>query len=504
MSSELFELPQRQSPIGVAVIFAKNLRKGINIFVSVVLVEFGFKSSFLGLSLPVLATLIALLYLIISILQYLRFQFFVASDQFVIERGVLSREKINIPFERIQTVNLKQNVIQQLFGVFAVSVDTAGSAGKEIEIPALSKTHARQLQEFLIEMKTQVSGTEMEEEPNSAIEEAEVSSFSGTDQPLLQFGIKDLLRIGLTENHIRNGFVVFAFVNGYLWQFQDYWLELWEPFFEENAALWLTEMFLIIPALLLLFIILSILTSLLQTFLRYFNLRFFINEKGAQIVAGLLKRTEFQIPVNKIQYLKWKSNPLRKILGIHTLVIKQATSMEHREKKSAKVPGCNDDHLKTVLNAFYPERETTEQPLELQPDTYFFWRMFGFYGLVPVVLWLAISYVAEMSWWWSLIYFPIAIWWSYRFYKSNILSINAEILQLQWGWLFPSKSLIKWYKLQSVKYSQNWFQKRRGLANVIFYTAAGREFIKHIPQKEAKEIYNYALFKIESAEKSWM
>ena len=61
------------------------------------------------------------------------------------------------------------------------------------------------------------------------------------------------------------------------------------------------------------------------------------------------------------------------------------------------------------------------------------------------------------------------------------------------------------YKIQSVKFSQNIFTKKRGLANITIYTAAGENLtIPYISDKIASDLYNFLLYKIESTEEAWM
>ena len=81
--------------------------------------------------------------------QYQRFWFHVDDQGLQIKEGVMNREKITIPFDRIQTVHLHQNVVQRLLSMTGVKVDTAGSSSKELEIQALTKSDAVAVQVLL-------------------------------------------------------------------------------------------------------------------------------------------------------------------------------------------------------------------------------------------------------------------------------------------------------------------------------------------------------------------
>lgn len=499
--------PQRQSLVGVAVIFFKNLRIAANIFISVILVQFGTEISFWGLGLKEVGYIIAVLFLIISYLQYRRFFFYVVDDKFVMEKGLLSRDRITIPFDRIQTVNLNQNLIQQLLGVMAVKVDTAGSAQKELEISALPKPYARELQQYLIDKREELKQekSEIEEEAEIIHESTSKPAVEFTSKkPLISLGFKDLMMVGLTENHLRTGLLLFAVVYGYMQQYAEYLLKPFEPFIEEQKNALMASWLILLPIVVVAFLLISVLMSMIQTTLRYFNLEFFVDEKGVQMVSGLLKRAEYQIPTNKIQYLKWKSNPLRKLIGLKTLAVKQAAPQEVNERKNVvRVPGCKVDQLDVVLDTFYPQlKEGTythyrsNKLLRLQLTIYL--------AIIPSLLITALGWFGWPFSLGALLYLPISLYFIKKYFYSVFMMVSSEMLILKKGWVYPTRVAMPLYKLQNVKLSQSIFQKQRNLASLTFYTAAGAEGFKHLPYEEAAELYNFLLYKVESSDRGWM
>lgn len=502
--------PKRQSLVGVGVIFFKNLRIAINVFISVILVQFGMKFEIFGLGLQELGILIAAIFMLISYLQYLRFFFYVEGDKFVIEKGLLSRDKITIPFERIQTVNLNQNLVQQLLNVVAVKIDTAGSAQKELEISALEKSYARELQKFLIQQKEEREpnarevDNEYDDQTPRASSQTRAENLDLTSKrPLVKLSPKDLMQVGLTQNHLRTGLVLFAVINGYVWQFEEFLLKPFESFLEDQANVLLAQWLLLLPLAILVFLVISVLLSMIQAVLRYYNLNFFVDRRGVQLVSGLLKRSEFQIPVNKIQYLKWKINPLRKLIGLKTIIIKQATTGGTADRLAVKVPGCRQNQLNVVLDEFYPERKESSYYL-FKAHPLLFTQLGAWFGLVPAIGLCALAFIDWRLVFTAAVYLPLALFFIFKYYKSVGLAINKDTLITRKGWVFPSTGILKFYKLQNVQFVQSIFQKRRNLASVTFFTAAGSESMPHIPEGEARQIYNYVLYRIESSEKSWM
>lgn len=501
MSNLELDHPQRQSPVGVAVIFLKNLRKGVNIFISLLALEFGFKGDFLGLNLWDYFYIITFIFLVISYLQYRRFFFYCVDDKFVIEKGLLRRDRITIPFDRIQTVNLNQNVIQQLLKVIALKVDTAGSSGQELEISALPGSYARELQKFLIDKKAEHQEQDAEEQQHSEVDELDISE---GNTPLIQLSVKDLMRIGLTENHLRTALIALAVVNGYLWQYEDYLIKPFEDYIEQQANTLLASWAVLTPIFLLAFIFVAVLISMIRSWLRYYNLSFFVDEKGLQLVSGLLKRVEYQVPVHKMQYIKWKSNPLRKLIGLHTLVVKQASSDSSSDRRSLIVPGAKDAQIQRMLDRFYPEFNSSGVFQYYRANRLLFTQYVSWFAVIPTVLILVLAIWLPPAYLVAGVYLPVAIFLQYRYWRSISIRYSEELLILRKGWLFPSWLSLKLYKIQDVQLQQSIFQRRRGLASLRIHTAGGDELLPHLPEAEALKLFNYILYKVESDSRRWM
>lgn len=502
MNSLNLNIPKRQSTVGVAVIYLKNLRRAVNFFLAVIFVQFGTNFNMLGMGITEWGILLALIFLVISYLQYRKFFFYIKGDQFIIEKGVLRQEKINVPFGRIQTVNTTQNVIQQFFGVVGLKIDTAGSVGQEIEISALEKNYALQLQDYLMEKKFEESGDSNEEFTDA---NEKTQSFAG-EKPLVHLKPIDLFKVGFTENHLRSGLVLFAIVNGYVWQYEEYLLKPFEPYLERTATTILASWVLLLPIIFILFLVISVLYSLIRVGLQYFELKLFLNASGVQLRSGLLRKNEYRVPHNKIQYLKWSSNPLRRIVGYKTLKIKQAGSEAQNAKRSVVIPGVKNRPLIKVLQTFYTNRKSgvfsNYKAHYLLFIQYFVWG-----GVFPAIMVAIAFYVQGFSW---LFYLPllgalaVAYYLFYRYYRTVGIRVNTQVIEIKKGWLFPAQVCLKHYKLQNLKLSQTYFQRKRNLASLTFYTAAGSETMPHLNEGIAHTLYNYLLYKIESSEKGWM
>lgn len=80
-------------------------------------------------------------------------------DQLRIERGIIWKRYSNIPYERIQNVDITRGIIARLCGFSTINLQTAGysmpvnnrgGAGAEGYIPAVPMNEAEKIREFVI------------------------------------------------------------------------------------------------------------------------------------------------------------------------------------------------------------------------------------------------------------------------------------------------------------------------------------------------------------------
>jgi uncharacterized membrane protein YdbT with pleckstrin-like domain len=71
-------------------------------------------------------------------LEYVSFTYLCAENEFVIRQGVITRHTTVIPYHRIQNINTTRTLIERLFGLATLEIETAGS-NPEGELPGVSQ-----------------------------------------------------------------------------------------------------------------------------------------------------------------------------------------------------------------------------------------------------------------------------------------------------------------------------------------------------------------------------
>ena len=116
--------PERLHPVAVLEYLVKNIRSLIEILLPGSVVLFG--SPLRREWIIAFIVLLLGLYIGFAVLYWLRYHYYVYNDELRVEYGVFTRKKTYIPLERIQSVELSAGVVQRIFGLVKLEVQTAG------------------------------------------------------------------------------------------------------------------------------------------------------------------------------------------------------------------------------------------------------------------------------------------------------------------------------------------------------------------------------------------
>lgn len=103
---------------------------------------------------------------IIARMSYNRWFYEFTDSNLKVERGIIWKRYSNIPYERVQNVDIMRGIIARIFGFSSVNIQTAGYSGwygrrgmpvSEGYIPAVGIEEAEQIREFLMKKITKNS-----------------------------------------------------------------------------------------------------------------------------------------------------------------------------------------------------------------------------------------------------------------------------------------------------------------------------------------------------------
>ncbi len=498
MSKTDWSKAQRQAPAGLILFFGNNFRNlfkiGFPIFIALFLHKSDSDKTMLyvwtGVGILVLVT-------ISTIFSYLYFRFSIVGNEFVLQKGFLKKVRLSIPLERIQTINVKQNIIQKILGVVSLEVDTAGAGTVEVKLTAIKHSMAKELEEAL---KQSMTTAEKYVQHESAAEIADVK-----DKVVMQLNVSDLLKVSISENHLRSFLLVLVVVNWLYNQVKDFYNEEVQRITEQGVATAEQLDFRVWLYLFLFMMIVSVTISFVMVFLRFYDFKLTSSGKTFKIRFGLLNKREVNVPLSKIQIISGHTNPLRKLLNFQSLIIRQATSGSNVKKTQAIViPACRNEHLSYIEKVLFgKEKSVFSAPLSSHP----FYFIRGF--IVLSVVFLGLTFIAAQKYllvWWAFAILELLLAFMFFLaFRKRKFRLNDTLIEISKGVFGTSFYHMLTYKIQVVKFKQTILQKRRKRANIIIYTASGEKLkIPYINEKTAMDIYNYILYKIETTNKLWM
>jgi len=456
------------------------------------------------------SAIVTILVFTMAILAYYRFFFRIENNELVISKGVFKKTKLNIPFERIQTINFEQNLILQVLQRYKVEVDTAGSSKKEFSFDALNMDVAKQMRQKILERKKLIKiETDTSSNLLTGTHEQETIVYEELEEPeeenILKLSGTDLFKIGITENHLKAGAWLIAIMGYAFSSLSEAGLDVEEQIvnsgifknLDPGLALFLSA----IPSLVALLVGISV----VRIFLKYFNLQFNRIESGFKIFSGLLNVKEHSAPDHKIQKVAWGDNPLKRLFGINILWLKQARSNDNDRNKSISIPIIKEKSINAVLQYLYDEK--LEEDLHQFPiSKHFFWRNLIFLIGIPTLIICVVALIVKINYLFIiaaiyLIYFSIT---TYVQYRKAAFSLNSFMIKRSKGIYGNHRELVPWYKVQVVEIKQSIYQRRNNLANIYFHTAAGEMMIPYIDIEQARKLRDYALYMVESSTKEWM
>jgi putative membrane protein len=433
--------------------------------------------------------------LIRAYLIYINFQFKIDQEHFILKRGILKKTNTAIPFHRIQNINFKQNIIQQIIGVFEVSIETAGSSNTEIAIKALSLSKAKGLKEII---------SKSSEFNKKLITDSET-------KPFVRVGFLELLKVSLTENHLQNLFLFLAILIGFFQQIQQIIEGLGKAafldgFIEDSKNAVSTSILFIFISLILV-VLIAFMSSFVKIFLVHFNLTAYLKEDAFEINQGLFTKKSIVLKKHKVQNITISTNPLKRLVGISFITFKQAVSGKLNKKKNKliRIVGCKRAQVDVIKKSLFDTTELENKEKSFSNDYYkrrIFTLSFLFFLVLYTVLYLVFNQVEIL--YSIVVILPIVVFLTLKKVNKRYYKITDSMLLIGKGLLETHLIYLELFKVQNIKMKQTIFQKRSNVTDLILQTASGKIKIPCINFDDAVKIYNHTLFKVETSKTSWM
>lgn len=470
-----FSQPQRQPTAGLLVALANALLGALkNLWpLIIIMIIRGGKPG--KIETYEIIGLVALVFILVqALIKFFFSSFHLTEGQFIYNIGGFKRETKILPFEKIQSIHIEQGPLHTMLDIVKLEIDTAGSKEAEVKIDAMKRPMAEALRAQILNAT------------RKDLEEIKEPVYS---PPLIELDSKDILRIGLTANHLEVLGIIFLFISNLREALDFEKATENEPEFAAS-----TVVVLIIGTLLIL-----VLLSIARNFFTYHGLTVREGDRGLAIKSGVVTVKDRTLSRARVQYVSWSSSWLRKLAGIRMFRFHSAGNDELRKKERIIIPLTRIEDLQKLSSYYGAQPLKEKEPLRMHPS--FILRRLLFLGIIPGAV---LAFLLSLDSWKIApfaIILPLFIWFvAYMAHKKFRVWADSDMIMIRRGFLGESFTLLNWNKIQSVRIRQSIFQKRKGLSSISIITAGGSIRFNFIDINEARAIANYALYVIEKRE----
>lgn len=418
--------------------------------------------------------------LIAGAANWWRFQYKIEDGELHIKSGIFVRKNLYLTKDRVQVIDITAGVVQRLFRLVKVDIQTAGASSRQAAIEAVSLERAKEINRML-------RGGSGDPSPGEAAKDGGENGDAEAADFRIRLPGKELLIAASTSGSFGIALSILGTAFSQI-----------EPFIRESdiysRALDLfpaeTDLVLIL-SLIFVFIVFAWLLSFVSTLISYGDFMLQVRDNEIVVTRGILEKKRITVPYNRIQAVHVAEGIIRQPLGYASLHLESAGYGDDKGTGSIVLfPLIKRENILPLLNDILPDyqKETGGMtPPARSLRRYLFRSAF----LVSVVTAAAYWFFSLNNWIWLV---PLlALYWGWLKYRDAAAGRGDDIFLLRSRFLSKTTAYIRKNRIQDVTIRESWFQRRRNLCSVRFYVASGdqgRSFSVHdLSREDGMELF---------------
>ncbi len=485
--------------------------------------------------------------LAVAFLRYWRFRFRIDEDRILIREGVLNRTALDLPFERIQGINVQRRLVERVVGLVTVVLDTAGSTAAEGRLRTVRPEVADRLLERVAENREGLASdgptTFAEARPGSGerppvAAEAPVAASHrhrlGDPRKILQtLTTADLFRMGLTRPRGLFLAVLLALLGTRSDRVKDAVNSAFGAARDTVEGLDPLSALLAAAGLVVAWVVVSRVGGVAGTVREYHRFTLWREGRSYRTRAGLLTQNEVVVRMRKVQMVRLYQDLLQRWLrryGLETPPIGDSpdeddSRSEGPDAEALEVPWADDALVKEIRSDVF---RSEGERLALIPTDPAFRSVSPHYIRAAAVRFVILGWGSGML----VLYLSTYIWLYYVGYDALEFELlrGLGIAALVWGGVCAAAAIpIGWQrwrrrgymfdedglssrggllgyeveaflfrKAQEVTVRRSPMQRRHGLATLEVGTACGPVSIPYIEHGLACRLRDYILYRAET------
>lgn len=391
--------------------------------------------------------------LVHSILYWFTFRYEWVEGELRVKEGVFVKKRRYIRLERVQSVDLTSGLIQRLFGLISVKIETAGGGNEpEVHLIAISKEEGIKTRNFLLQKDSALHSN------NTPVED-EVHGELDVEKPIQWvLSKKELVIASMTSSGI--GIVLSAVIALFPQIEQFFSITIFDEFIEYFTG----TSYVVVLFYSFFIIAIAWIISIVITVFKYGN--FSVEKVGNEltITRGLLERRQLTLQTDRVTAVRIVRNIFRQPFGYSAVYVESKGGGTNEEQRSTVLfPLIRHQDINKALEVFIQEYKISEELVRAPKRA---WIRFQFRMLLlPVLIFGAIAYFFP-----AVVYFAgifiILSFIGFLQYRDAAIGTKENQVTLSYRVLSKNIVLIKKNKVQSGELVSSPIQRYRSLTTI--------------------------------------
>lgn len=477
---------KRQHPLWIVFSVGKSIKEVIIPIIYFFLINMNSDSSFVKYG--SLALIAYMIYRLITILfSWKNYKYVITDKNIELTEGRLKTEKRYISLDRIQSIQQNTSFFHRLVGLTSLTLLTGTTDNNaSVKMDAITVVEAENIRGQL--------------NPSQDIEKAEMESQTKTKLNL----VEDMLQIDEPTKHYemtRKEIVKASLTSFYFLAPLPFLLAIYskvEDFFSiddfaDDVLHTLNLTWITITIIVIMAILLSVIIGVAITYLQYGNFQTSSNQERVFIRKGVLSETNFSIPKNRINAIKFNKSLIRRWVKMVKVELVSAGSFDDSAAQTnVLLPFISEKRAMQLIPEILPDFQIHTDMTKLTRAA--FWTNL----LKPSYLWIAataaVLYFWPAFWYLSLVLLMLIIILRITDFHHSGYALHGAYIQLQSGTFSTELFLTTKKKVAEMKITESWLQRRLGLATLSISTRAKPiqvTSITDIPKAAAMKYYHW-------------
>ncbi|PRR82623.1 PH domain-containing protein [Clostridium vincentii] len=413
---------------------------------------------------------IFLLIVIYQVIKWYKNLYCIHDNVIMIKEGIIFIKRKEIPFNKIQTVDISQGIKHRIFGLAQVKVDTGNSSLKKEELSfLLKKIEAENLKENIFNTNNRNTQTLSSDEVKVENEESYKTDKHIVQAKEFKVSTRELILSAITSNAVFTGVLflasAFPFIDDYLKDFLDNTFSK-ASFFIENInfdEMSVGSIVLWIILILVICIVVSLIIAIITTIIKFHGFSVKRENDNLIINYGLLEKKNYIMPIKKISAIYLKQNIIKQMFKFRAIHIETVGYGNEKGESSILYPLTIGSKYSELIQGLLPEYKFDEMMTKVPK------RALGRFLSMKFIVTFIISIVLTINFKYGYICFlsvPFFTLLGYLQYKNSAIGKSSDLLCISNNSFTKVTSIIPINKIQSIVTENNYFQKRKMLFNL--------------------------------------